>query len=121
VRTNEGQVVSTREPDRYLIPAVDIYETDDGLVLHADMPGVDKKNLQIRVEGGVLTIRADIPESKKTPAYEEYRLHSYFRQFTLSDKVDQEKITAELKHGVLTLSVPKAEEAKPKMIEVKVE
>ncbi|HXF74510.1 MAG TPA: Hsp20/alpha crystallin family protein [Methylomirabilota bacterium] len=111
----------TRSPERYIAPPVDIYETKEGLVLMADLPGVSKENLDVRVENDLLTIRGNAGHRiSGDPIYREYELANFFRQFELGEKVDQSRITAELKHGVLTLSLPKAEEAKPRRIEIKV-
>lgn len=118
---NEESVPSTREQDRYLVPAVDIYETEEGLTLLADMPGVDKDAIDIRVEDGLLTISGRCSHEEPSHFnYKEYDLLSYWRQFSLSEDVDVEKISANLKHGVLTLDLPKAEKAKPKKIDIKV-
>jgi HSP20 family protein len=112
---------TTHSRERYITPPVDIYETEAGLVVLADLPGVAKDGLDVRVENDVLTIRGASGNGLPGDAiYREFELANYFRRFELSDKVDQTKITAELKHGVLTLKLPKAEEAKPKKIEVKV-
>lgn len=112
---------STRNQERYMAPPVDIYETRDGLVVLADLPGVSKDALDVRVDNNVLTIRGRADHSRPTDeTYREYELVNFFRQFELSDKVDQQRITADLKHGVLTLTLPKAEEAKPRQIEVRV-
>ena len=112
----------TRSQERYVTPPVDIYETAGGLVVKADLPGVEKENLDLEVENNLLTIRAKpIPLTAGEPLYREYELVKFFRQFELNEKVDQSKISAELKHGVLTLQLPKAEEAKPRKIEVRVE
>jgi len=112
---------TTHSRDRYITPPVDIYETEAGLVVLADLPGVPKDGLDVRVENDVLTIRGAGGDGLAGEAiYREFELANYFRQFELSDKVNQSGITAELKHGVLTLKLPKAEEAKPKKIEVKV-
>jgi len=111
----------TRTRERYVTPPVDIYEMPDGLVVTADVPGVTHEQLDVRVDNHILTIRG---QAHRTPAaeptYREYELVNYFRQFELSDKVDESKITADLQHGVLTLTLPKAEEAKPRKIEVAV-
>ena len=111
----------TRNHDRYVAPPVDIYETRDGLVVLADVPGVAKEALDVGVDKNILTIRGQarhvIPGEV---TYREYDLSNFFRQFELSDKVDQSHITADLKSGVLTLHLPKAEEAKPRQIEVRV-
>jgi HSP20 family molecular chaperone IbpA len=112
----------TRSQERYVTPPVDIYENGDGLVVKADLPGVAKENLDVRVENGLLTIqtRREQATSGGAPIYREYELVNFFRQFELSDKVDQQKISADLKHGVLTLRLPRAEEAKPKRIDIKI-
>jgi HSP20 family molecular chaperone IbpA len=112
---------STRHQERYVAPPVDIYETRDGLVVLADLPGVAKDALDIRVDNNVLTIRGHARHAVPGElTYREYELVNFFRQFELSDKVDQGRITADLKCGVLTLNLPKAEEAKPRQIEVRV-
>lgn len=112
---------STRHQERYVAPPVDIYETRDGLVVLADLPGVAKEALDVRVDNNVLTIRGHARHGVPGEVtYREYELVNFFRQFELSDKVDQGQITADLKCGVLTLSLPKAEEAKPRQIEVRV-
>jgi HSP20 family molecular chaperone IbpA len=111
----------TRSQERYVTPAVDIYETHEGLVVKADLPGVAKEGLDLRVENNLLTIRGRADHAAPgEPLYREYELAHYFRQFELSDKVDQLKISAELKNGVLTLNLPKAEEVKPRRIDVHV-
>lgn len=117
----EKQPEDTRTRERYVTPAVDIYEMPDGLVVMADVPGVTSEHLDVRVDNNVLTIRAqaDHPHPAE-PTYREYELVNYFRQFELSDKVDQGNISADLKHGVLTLTLPKAEDAKPRKIAVSV-
>lgn len=115
------QPEGTRTRERYVSPPADIYEVDNGLMVMADVPGVVQEQLEVRVDNHVLTIygqvsKNDMPELM----YREYELVSYFRQFELSDKVDKSKITADLKHGVLTLNLPKAEAAKPRKIAVSV-
>lgn len=112
----------TRSQERYVTPPVDIYETAGGLVVKADLPGVEKENLDLQVENNLLTIRAKPTQTTAgEPIYREYELVNFFRQFELNEKVDQSKISADLRHGVLTLQLPKAEEAKPRKIEVRVE
>ncbi|ETX00057.1 MAG: hypothetical protein ETSY1_12715 [Candidatus Entotheonella factor] len=115
------QPEGTRTRERYVAPPVDIYEVAEGLVVTADIPGVTQDQLEVRVDNHVLTIHGHVLESPVAdPAYREYELVSYFRQFELSDKVDSDQITADLKHGVLTLTLPKAAEAKPRKIAVSV-
>lgn len=111
----------TRAEDRYVAPAVDIYETPEELVLLADLPGVGKDQLEVRVEEDVLTIRG-LPQRSVPgePLWEEFELPNFFRQFELSEVIDQEKISADFKNGVLTLHLPKSQRARPRQIEVKV-
>jgi HSP20 family protein len=114
-------VEATRPREHYIIPPVDIYETPDGLVVLADVPGVAKEALEVRVDHNVLTIRGQAHHGIPGEViYREYDLINFFRQFELSEKVDQSHITADLKRGVLTLHLPKAEEATPRQIEVRV-
>ena len=111
----------TRHQERYMAPPVDIYETREGLVVLADLPGVAQEALDVRVEQNVLTIRGQARHGVPAEAvYREYDLVNFFRQFELSEKVDQRQITAELKSGMLTLTLPKAQEAKPRQIAVHV-
>jgi HSP20 family protein len=111
----------TRSQERYVTPPVDIYENGDGLVVKADLPGVAKENLDVRVENNLLTIRGKPSHIAPGEAvYREYELVNFFRQFELNERVDQSKISAELQHGVLSLRLPKAEEAKPRKIDVKI-
>ncbi len=104
-------------------PAVDIFEDDSGITVHADMPGVSKERLAVKVEGDTLSIDgvAEIPMPERMePLYAEVRATHYQRSFTLSPEMDVDKVEASLKNGVLTLRIPKREEHKPKKIEVKV-
>jgi HSP20 family protein len=123
-RAQQGTTPSreeTRSQEQYVTPPVDIFETGDGLVVKADLPGVAKEDLDVRVENNLLTIRGKPSHvAPGDPLYREYGLVNFFRQFELNEKVDQSKISAELTHGVLTLTLPKAEEAKPRRIDVKV-
>lgn len=117
----EESVPSTREEGRTLSPPVDIFENEEGLVVVADLPGVDKKDVDVRVEDNLLTIKAKTNEiSSVEPQYREYQLLDFLRQFQLGDVVDQDRIKAELKHGVLIINLPKKEQAKPKQITVDV-
>jgi HSP20 family protein len=111
----------TRAEERYGTPPVDIYETQEGLVLVADLPGVSREGLDIGVDNNVLTIQGRSGHiAPGDTVYREYDLIHFFRQFELSEAVDQARIAAELRHGVLTLQLPKAEKAKPRQIEVRV-
>jgi HSP20 family protein len=109
-------------PARVFLPTADIYETNDALNVVLEMPGVDKGSIDIRVEDDVLKIEGRLDFSKYQglqPLYTEYNVGHYSRSFRLSSKIDQNKIAAELKDGVLSLVLPKVEEAKPRTIQVK--
>lgn len=109
----------TRAQNNYLSPAVDIYETDDGMVVVADLPGVDKSGLEINVEQGVLTLEAHAgAEVVADEVSREFALRSFYRQFRLPDSIDASASSAVLKNGVLTLKLPRAAAAKPRRIEV---
>ena len=119
-----GQTAATREPTRseeaYVAPPVEIYEDEQGLVVVADVPGVDPDAIDARVERGVLTIQARATHlATGTPIYREYELTGFFRQFRLPEEVDTGQIQAELRHGVLTLRLPRAAPAQPRRIEVR--
>jgi HSP20 family molecular chaperone IbpA len=110
----------TRSPGRILVPAVDIFESEEELTLLADMPGVDKEGLEINLETGVLTISGIVKlENRGKSVLREFPSANYYRQFKLSEHIDGEKTHAELVNGVLTLKIPKAESAKPKRIEIR--
>lgn len=111
----------TRTRDSYMSPAVDIYETEDGLVLLADLPGVEKSGLGIEVDQGLLTIEARPSRVQADEeASREYVLRDFYRQFRLPDTIDPSTSSADLKNGVLTLRLPRAAAAKPRRIEVSV-
>jgi HSP20 family protein len=129
--TQELQVQKKRElenkeettiPARVFLPAADIFEGENDLTVVLEMPGVEKNNVDIRVEDGVLNVEGRLDLTKYQglkPLYTEYNIGHYSRSFRLSRKIDQHKIAAELKDGILTLKLPKAEEAKPRTIQVK--
>jgi HSP20 family protein len=109
-------------PARVFLPSADIYETPDALTVILEMPGVEKSNVDIRVEDGILNVEGRLELSKYQglqPLYTEYNVGHYARSFQLSSKIDQNAIEAELKDGVLSLKLPKAEEAKPRKVEVR--
>lgn len=106
-----------------LTPPVDVFEDENGITLLADLPGVSKENLNIRVEGEQLAIEGTVSlgESARLEAvYAEVRVAQYRRTFALSGDLDTERIDAKMKNGVLTLRIPKAEQAKPRRIPVTV-
>jgi HSP20 family protein len=106
----------------YVVPPVDIFEDEGGITLLADLPGASREQLGVRVDGDNLVIEAsasvNVPQNMQL-IYGEARYPSYRRQFTLSRELDPSRIEANLKDGVLKLTIPKAEEAKPRRIEVK--
>jgi HSP20 family molecular chaperone IbpA len=108
-------------PSAAYLPATDIFETDQALIVIMEMPGVGKENVDVRVENDVVTIDGRIDFSKYEgiqPIYTEYNVGNYVRSFQLSSKIEQGRISAELKDGVMTLMLPKAERAKPRKIAV---
>ncbi|CAA6811413.1 MAG: HSP20 family molecular chaperone IbpA [uncultured Thiotrichaceae bacterium] len=121
IRQNDNKVEKT-VTTKATRPAVDIYENVDTLTLYADMPGVSAENLDIQVENNQLTIEAnaqiELADDMKA-VYAENRTARYRRSFTLSNKLDQDKIQASVSNGVLTLTIAKSEAAKPRKIEIK--
>jgi HSP20 family molecular chaperone IbpA len=109
-------------PARIFVPTADIYETQDALTVILEMPGVEKENVNVGVENGLLHVEGRIDLSKYQglqPLYIEYNIGHYSRSFQLSSKIDQGKIEAAMKDGVLSLTLPKVEEAKPRTIQVR--
>jgi HSP20 family protein len=108
-------------PVRQFLPNTDIYETETALTVVLEMPGVEKTNVEVAVEGGVLKVYGRIDFSKYEglqPIYTEYNIGHYARSFRLSSKINQTKIEAQMNDGVLSLVLPKVEEAKPRAISV---
>ena len=112
------------QPAPALRPRVDVIEDDTGITILADLPGVPKDRLALRVEGETLQIEGDIasdtPEGMEA-VYAEVQVPRYRRAFSLSRELDTAKIDAGLKDGVLTLRIPKAEHAQPRRIEIRAE
>ncbi len=124
LQVQEKKEVSGAESTRNVpvfIPAVDIYESENSLTLVADMPGVPLENVDIDLDSDQLTIRGTVPQEEEDGKvlFREYTVGDYYRQFTLSNDIDREKIQASMKNGVLRLVLPKAEAAKPRKITVK--
>lgn len=119
------ELVSKEEktvPARYYMPNTDIYETNDALTVVMEVPGVERKDLEVNLENDVLRIEGRIDFAKYEglePLYTEYNVGHFARSFTLSNKIDQQKISAQLDNGVLTLTLKKAEEAKPRQIQIR--
>ena len=108
-------------PESVLRPPVDIHETEEGIVLRADMPGVTKDRLDLRVDGNTLLIEGTIgisPQDQMSALYAEVRATTYRRQFVLSTELESTRIDANLQNGVLTVNIPKRAELRPRRIEV---
>ncbi len=103
-------------------PRVDIRENEHAFIVEADLPGVDKKDIKVQVENNILTIRGErkqVTEEKEGNNYRSERLFGMFqRTFTLSERIKTDAIKADYNNGVLTLTLPKMEELKPKQIEI---
>ena len=112
---------ATGEPRLLFNPPIDIYETPDGLVLYADLPGVDSEGLDLQVQNNRLTlfgrVTTDVPEAAQV-LHQEYHIGDFLRSFILSDEVDHDRIQAKLANGVLRVELPRAPRAKPRRIEV---
>lgn len=124
IPTASGPADAAREPTRaeeqYVAAPVDIYEDEQGLVVVADLPGVQPEALDVHVERGILTIQGRAGHLRDgSPLQREFELSGYFRQFQLPEEVDSTKITADLKHGVLSLKLPRAERTKPRRVKVR--
>jgi len=111
----------TTIPARMFVPTADIYETQDALTVILEMPGVEKSNVSVRVEEGLLQVEGRLDLNKYQglqPLHTEYNVGHYARSFQLSSKIDQTKIAAALNDGVLSLTLPKIQEAKPRLINI---
>ena len=127
ITTKEKQELSRPQeqtrPGRYYVPDVNIYEFDEGLKLWADMPGVKEKDVEVLLKDGVLRITGKVATDMYVglrPMYTEYNVGNYYREFFLNEDIDESKIRATMRNGVLELELPKKEQAKPRRIEVRV-
>ena len=123
--TTQNQVAqrSSQRPEPTLLPPVDITEDAGGITLVADLPGVDQGELSINIDGRTLTLDAPLrlgEANSLVSVYTEVRANHYRRSFELSSELDTSQVDASLRDGVLTLRLPKLEQAKPRRIEVKV-
>jgi HSP20 family molecular chaperone IbpA len=110
------------DPRRVFTPPIDIHEGPEGLTLEADLPGATEGNLFIQLEDNVLSLHAKIDPPAPGGArliHEEYPMGDYYRSFILSDEVDRDRISAELKNGVLRLVLPKADRVRSRRIEIR--
>ncbi len=118
---DKTRVATQEQPQRAVLPAVDVYEDESGITLLADMPGVPREQLELKIEGDTLSIegavRALTPEGLEA-VYAEVRVPRYRRSFTLSRELDSAHIDASLKDGVLTLRIPKQAYAQPRRVAV---
>ena len=111
----------TTAPARTFVPSTDIFETETALTIVMEIPGTDRADLDVSVEGVVLSVEGRVKFDKYEglqPVYTEYNIGHYHRSFQLSNNIDQSQISAEIKDGVLTLVLPKGAEAKPRRIAV---
>src|SRR6202451_3118274 len=119
-----NRLFSDQTTTRPWAPSVDIFETDNELVLKADIPGVDQKDIDIQLENGTLSLKGErkFERDEKNKGFhrQERSYGSFVRYFTLPDTVDTEHVKAEYKAGVLSITLPKKEIAKPKAIKVQV-
>jgi HSP20 family protein len=108
-------------PGRVFVPVTDIFETPEALTVVLEMPGVDRDSIEASVENDVVTIEGRIDFTKyegMLPVYTEYNVGHFARSFEISNKIDQSKIGALMKDGVVTIVLPKSEQAKPRKIQV---
>lgn len=120
--SGSGESLERIRTGRVYIPRVDIYETDDAVILLADMPGVSEDDVDITLEKNVLTLTGYVEATEREGyglRYSEYSEGDYERTFALSDEVDRNRIEATMKDGVLKLTLPKAEEVKARKITVR--
>jgi HSP20 family molecular chaperone IbpA len=109
-------------PSRYFVPNTDIYEGEEALTIVMEVPGVEKEHVNVQLEKDVLRVEGQIDDSKYEglePVYAEYNVGHFARAFTLSDKIDQDGITADLADGVLTLTLKKSKAALPRRIDIR--
>lgn len=118
-KRQQADVKRATSETRYFQPSTDVRETDDQIVIQFDMPGVSSENVELTIEQGTLTVtgKADA-EEQGMAVYRESHIGDYQRTFSLSDDVDTDAIAAEMKAGVLTVRIPKAEKVKPKRIAI---
>ncbi len=118
----ESEESMHESPPRSLVTApIDIYQTDEGLVLVADLPGVTTDTLELQVQDNKLTIFgrvAPVAPSDATLLHQEYEQGDFLRSFILSDEVDYDRITAKLNNGVLEVCLPRMPQAEPRRIQV---
>lgn len=125
LQVQDKKELATREektvPLRYYVPSTDIHESEDALIIVMEMPGVDRKDVEVRIEEDVLRVEGRIELSKYSglePLYTEYGVGHYARNFSLSNRIDKDGVDARLDDGILTLTLKKVKEAMPRRISV---
>jgi HSP20 family protein len=116
-----GKGQEQTRPGRYYVPDVNIYEFEDSLKLWADMPGVKDKDVDVTLKDGMLTLVGKVSTELYNglrPLYTEYNIGNYYREFVMNEDIDESKIRATMRNGVLELTLPKKEHAKLRRIEV---
>jgi HSP20 family molecular chaperone IbpA len=129
IQAKQKQEIKEHEqthPGRYFVPEVDIFEDEDGLCVWADVPGVEPDGVNVEVEDDVLTLEGKVSLADYeglTPVRTEYNVGPYLRRFSLprAHRYDRERIAARLRDGVLEIRIPRAEEAKPRRIDISAE
>ena len=123
-KTDARSTEAERTETGVMLPPVDVIEDALGITLYADLPGVPKDKLHVRIDADALTIEGEVSlpmAGNLEPSHVEVQLPRYQRTFTLGKELDSEKVSAEFRHGVLKLSIPKVEHAKPRKIEISVD
>lgn len=117
---SESEKVEPASSGPLFNPPIDIYETTEGLVLYADLPGVSSEGLDLQVQDNRLSLfgRVETDDSLSDVVHEEYKVGNFLRSFILSDDVDHESITARLNNGVLRVELPRTARSEPRRIEV---
>ena len=119
----DAERVEDRTSGTYYTPAIDIYETDEAILVEADMPGVDRSGVEVKIDKGVLTVAGHV--KRKPPGegvarlHEEFAMRDFYRAFSLGDDVDEDKVSAGISDGVLTVTLPKGKKSKVRRIEIR--
>jgi len=122
VREKQELEGEATRPGPVFRPDVDILERRDGYLVYADLPGVDEQSVDVRLDGGTLTLEArlaTLPEANWNLVHEEYRFGSYRREFRISEEIDREGVSAKMRNGVLELLLPKSAALQPRSIPVR--
>ena len=121
LREKEALQQEGTRPGPVFRPLVDVLERGEAYLIYADLPGVDEKHVQVRLEKGVLSLDAELattPEPSWAPIHTEYRFGGFHREFRLSDEIDSDRVSASMRDGVLELRLPKSERNQPRQIAV---